>query len=368
MRLFIVTSVYQFMNALTVQLNDRSVQSDILCVTGLLDDTFDLNKLKEEKLFQDVYSWVGEIDRFKMPNTTKVQKIKNIFKKVGLSVRKKKLLKDFPTINKQYDEICVGYPDFPTRLACQTMKNDNTVCTLLEEGMYTYDFLARKESFLKRTAFKLFIGEEVVSKSKKVYVYRPDMLRLGMQKMDVIRIHSELEALGPIIKRIYKHELPQIEEIDKPVIMFDQYMQDNIITENQCKIAEILVSAYGKEKFVVKMHPRTIDVPYSDNVPVYKAKCPFEILMSTIDLNNKILVSLVSTASMNPKMMLDAEPTVIFIVKIVGVDKSEEEIDETFKIMRRLKEIYRNPEKVIVPRTIEEFENIVNRLKGDVSK
>lgn len=46
MRLFIVTSVYQFMNALTVQMNDPTVSSDILCATKLLDETFDLEKLK----------------------------------------------------------------------------------------------------------------------------------------------------------------------------------------------------------------------------------------------------------------------------------------------------------------------------------
>jgi hypothetical protein len=101
--------------------------------------------------------------------------------------------------------------------------------------MYTYDFLANKESFLKRTAFKLFIGEEVVSKSEKVYVYRPDMLKLGARQMQVVPIHPQLDALGPIIKRIYKHELPNIGEIDKPVIMFDQDMQDTVLKLGQDK-------------------------------------------------------------------------------------------------------------------------------------
>ena len=229
--------------------------------------------------------------------------------------------------------------------------------------MYTYDFLARKENFLKRMAFKLFIGEEVVSKSKKVYVYRPDMLRLGTQDMEVIGIRPELDILGPIIKNIYRHELPMLEEIDKTVIMFDQDMQDNIMTSNQCKMAEFIVSEYGKENFVVKMHPRTVDVPYSENVPVYKAKCPFEILMSTVDVEDKILVSILSTASMNPKMILNVEPIVIFTVKIVGYDKTEAEMEEFLKIVDRFKALYSDPDRVIVPETMEEFENVIKKLK-----
>ncbi|MBO5223326.1 MAG: hypothetical protein J6C23_02275 [Clostridia bacterium] len=366
MRIFIVTSVYQFMNAITVQLNDPSVKSDLLCAMQLLDSTFDLEKLREEKIFEDVYVWTGEIDNFHLTTRNKSEGVKNALKKVGLALSKKKLLKDFPKIEKHYDEICIGYPDFPTRLACQTLKSKDTVRTLLEEGMYTYDFLARKESFLKRTAFKLFIGEEVVSKSKKVYVYRPDMLRLGVQEMEVVKIRPELNALNPIIRKIYKNSFPQIEDIDKPVIMFDQYLENSIITENQCKMANILTEAFGQDNFVVKMHPHTTVIPYNEKVPAYTAKCPFEILMSAIDIENKILVSTISTAAMNPKMILDAEPTVIFTVKFVGYEKTEEEMNELMAIVDRLKAIYRNPEKIIVPSSMEEFEQAVNTLKENI--
>lgn len=368
MRLFIVTSVYQFMNAITVQLNDRSVKSDLLCVLDLLNETFDLEALRKEAIFENVYSWTGRIQCFKMIAKTKADKIKNTFKKVLYAAGKKLLLKDFPEINQHYDEISIGYPDFPTRLACQVLKSKDTVRTILEEGMYTYDFLTRKEGFLKRKAFQFFIGEEVISKCKKVYIYRPDMLRLGVQPMEVVQIRPELDELGPIIRKCYRHELPMIDAIDKPVIMFDQDLQDTYVTDIQCKMAECMVSQFGKENVVVKMHPRTVEVPYSERIPVYRAKCPFEILMSTIDIENKVLVSFISTASMNPKLILDAEPTVIFTLKFSGFVKTEEEMEEILKIVTRIKSIYRNPEKVIVPETMEEFENTIKKLKGELMK
>ena len=71
---------------------------------------------------------------------------------------------------------------------------------------------------------------------------------------------------------------------------------------------------------------------------------------------------------MNPKLILDAEPTIVFTAKISGYDKSAAEMDEFLKIVRRIKSIYRNPEKVIIPETMEEFENIMRKLKGEMVK
>ena len=204
MRLFIVTSVYQFMNALTLQLNNMQERSDLLCIMKLLPENFDFEKLREEKIFDNVYSWTGEIDRFTMIDKNRIAHIKNYAKKVGLALFKKKLLREFSRPDKHYDEICVGYPDYPTRIACHVLKDKDTKLTLLEEGSYTYDFLAQKPKRIKNLAFKLLIGSDVVSQSSKVYVYRPEMLRLGERKLEVVKIRPELDSISPIIRKIYK--------------------------------------------------------------------------------------------------------------------------------------------------------------------
>ena len=126
MRLFVVTSVYQFLNALTVQLNSPENAGDILCVGDLLENTFDLEKLNSYGLFQSVYSWTGEVDKFKMTSTNKGEHFKNTLKKVGLALNNRKLIASLPRPQKEYDEICIGYPDYPTRLSTQTLRSKNT--------------------------------------------------------------------------------------------------------------------------------------------------------------------------------------------------------------------------------------------------
>ena len=363
MRLFIVTSVYQFLNALTVQLNNPDEKGDLLCVCDLLENTFDLEKLHTYGLFENVYSWTGEINRFMMSSTNKDAHFKNTLKKVGLALNNKKLTKNLPRPQKEYDEICVGYPDYPTRLAAQTLRSKNTKFSLLEEGTYTYEFLAQKQSFLKKTAFKIFIGADIVEESEKVYVYRPEILQQGDKQRETIKILPELEKLGEIIRLTYKQEIPAVETIDKPFIMFDETMEDEVVNANQNRIALSLVKCVGADNCVVKMHPKYTFSPYDEDIPLYTAKCPFEILMSAINIEKKALVSILSTACINPKMMLDAEPYIIFTVKISGVEQSALHNPEMLKIIDRVKSLYRNPERIFVPETFEEFEQIVNFLQ-----
>ena len=71
---------------------------------------------------------------------------------------------------------------------------------------------------------------------------------------------------------------------------------------------------------------------------------------------------------MNPKMMLDAEPTVIFTTKIVIDKKTEQEWNESLAIVQRLKANYRNPEKIFIAESMEELEAIVSELKQKQAK
>ena len=368
MRLFIVTSVYQFLNAVTVQMNNPDVPSDILCAMKLLDDTFDWKKLREEEIFQNVYVWTGDICRFRMISKTKKERLVNTAKKVFLALNKKTLQKQIPKIETHYDEICFAYPDYPSRLAFETLRDRDTRCAMLEDGTYTYEVFTQKQSKLKSLAFRILVGADVMKLTNRIYVYRPEMLRLAQKEAEVVGISSELKKIGPIVKRIYKQELPDDALIDRNAIMFDQDMNNPITMAQQLKIADMCLDSFGKDQFVVKMHPHSLSNPYGDQVDVCRAKCPFEILMSTIEIQNKILLSLLSTACMNPKMMLDAEPIVIFTVKLSGISESTLLNPEMLELIERFRNSYRDPSRVYIPETMDELQTILKKLKIDLNK
>ena len=365
MRLFVVSSVYQFLNALTVQLNDGE-PSDLLCVSRVLDDAFDWEKLREEGIFQNVHVWTGEIERFRMVSRSKKEHYLNTLKKVCLALGKRKLRREIPCPRKLYDEISFAYPDYPSRLAVQTLSRKDTRVTHLEDGTYTYEAFSQKPSALKKLAFRLLVGADAMDLVDRIYVYRPEMLHLPEgKKAEVVRIRSELERIGPVIKRIYKQELPELATIDKPVIMFDQTLEESVVSQQQSRIANIAADVFGNENFVVKMHPRSLLDPYEAPIQRYRAKCSFEILMSTLDMQSKVLISMLSTACMNPKLMLDVEPAVIFTVKLSGVEQSSLLNEEMLALIERFRAAYRDPTKVFVPETMEEFRAILEKLKGE---
>ena len=363
MRLFVVTSVYQFLNALTVQMNHPDEPSDILCAMHLLNDTFDLEKLREEGIFQNVYVWTGDICRFRMVSRSKKELLVNSAKKVLLACRRKKLQKQIPKPEKHYDEICLAYPDYPSRLAFETLRDEDTHCSLLEDGTFTYEIFSQKQSKLKSYAFRMLVGADVMELTDRIYVYRPEMLRLADKKAEVVTISSELKKIGPIIKRIYKQELPDEALIDRTAIIFDQNLDNPIVSSLRAKTADLCADILGRDQVVVKLHPHALSSPYSDQVDICRAKCPFEILMSTMDIQNKVLLSLFSTACMNPKMMLDAEPIVIFTGKLSDAQGVTLLNPELLTLIERFRDSYRDPRRVYIPETMEELESILKDLK-----
>ena len=83
----------------------------------------------------------------------------------------------------------------------------------------------------------------------------------------------------------------------------------------------------------------------------------WEIMCANIDFSNKILISHCSTALYTPKFIFDQEPIVIFLFDML-VDDVLQSLNQmhAFEIfVDRLKETYRDKEKVFLPKSKEEL-------------
>ena len=61
-----------------------------------------------------------------------------------------------------------------------------------------------------------------------------------------------------------------------------------------------------------------------------------------------------STAQFTPKMMFDREPTLVFLYKLYGC-----QFNNADELVERIRASYRDPQKVLVPQTKEEFNAIL---------
>jgi len=121
-----------------------------------------------------------------------------------------------------------------------------------------------------------------------------------------------------------------------------------------------LVKKYAGDDVLCKPHPKST-VRTKADIRVYPYQdIPMEILYAGMDnLDDHVLISLVSSAVFTPKILFDAEPTVICLYKVFGVERTIQRFDGIFNKFRNT---YRNKDKVLAPNTAEELKKELKRI------
>ena len=361
MRLYVVSSIYQFINALSIEIKRNRQDADILLIKPFFKEYFDLKKLEKFKIFHKIYYWQGKFEKLFITAQNTKDYLFNSVKKIFVLLEKKKLKKTLPNINGKYDEIVVFYPDSPSRLVVTFLSKKNTKIIFGEDGTYTYECFCRTESILKRIAFLIFFRGDLKEKCKEVNVYRPEFVNLGKKNIRIEKIFPQLEKIKKIFEEISIYGMDNIQKLDKNIIMFDQNLEYDDVIAKQILIAEEINYKFKPEKFVVKLHPGTKVNHYSQSIRQYKSKIPFELLMPSINIENKILISIFSTTCMNPKLLLDVEPVVIFTYKITEIEKLDFFDEKYLGLINKLKLLYRDKSKVLIPESINELKKAVEK-------
>jgi hypothetical protein len=79
------------------------------------------------------------------------------------------------------------------------------------------------------------------------------------------------------------------------------------------------------------------------------------------DIDDRCLVSINSTALFNPKLLFDQEPYIIFVYKLVKLFYDWSLFEGTIKLFV---EEYRDKEKIMIPESIEELREYLDRYKN----
>ena len=86
-------------------------------------------------------------------------------------------------------------------------------------------------------------------------------------------------------------------------------------------------------------------------------------LLNINDIDNKCFLSIYSTAIFSAKLLYDQEPYMILTIKML---KNED--NEHFKTMENIielfKKTYRNPEKIMIPKSKEELQECIKKYEA----
>lgn len=287
-------------------------------------------------------------------------------------LRLKGIIKGYPS--KDFPNMCCYYKTRPKR-----MPNFSALICNKYEVKLADQYL----TILRRNADVYVIEDGTVDYVGPIYKVKSDYHRiyywpeLFRENFNKIAIKAPTISMKDIKLRKLIEDVFRIDESEKAKIQAcrciffhqpsDVIGEDPKFSERQnaeSKIINLLYSKFG-DGFFVKLHPRD----ELNIFPKYKkiiSDIPWEALMWNIkDISNLLIVGLDSTALITPKNTFDLEPYVVTTTSLFQYWKDDiptESVDRTIRMFEYLSSNYRDSEKVIIPKSMDELIESLDKM------
>ena len=152
--------------------------------------------------------------------------------------------------------------------------------------------------------------------------------------------------------------------IEKKVLLIDTFYNATFKSGksiNYINIVNKIIECFDND-IIIKPHPSEKTKHFKNSEYVI-SDIPFEILLSNSNnIENKVLVSIASTATVTPKLLFNKEPVVILLYNLLfdSLNVWNEYYDEYFK---KIQKIY-SRDRVYIPSSIDELNEILHQIEG----
>lgn len=340
---------YHLLTAINMKLTVLREKETDLYIVGNFADAKDISVLiQKENIFKDIkYMDVSDFNALDKKNYA--YKLWVRFKKY-LNYEKE-LARYVDLIEKKYQAIYYAsrnqYSDYVIK-HFNDKNNDLKVC-VFEDGLGEYfNADSRKPARYKRLIFSILGFPSKIYEYEEIWLYRPEACvsiedREKLRKLPSI-IDSGLEGQS-VLSRVFQCN----GKIYEKIILFEQDYK--IEQQAFSKVLSLVESS----RVILKTHPRK-DTGLDLGVNVFKEKnIPWEINCLSQNMKEKVLISINSTACFTPKFIFNQEPTIILLYKIFETGYKEDPLIMGY-LIKKLKESYAEPTKIIIPQTISELE------------
>ena len=276
--------------------------------------------------------------------------------------------------DRSYTNIFVSSRAFIPRLyilSCYKKKEDVNVY-YFDDGVGSYyGNSALQPSKLDGTLRKVLFGKKAVNFDQDRYLLCPTLYEKinGKTPYQVLPVEPfwEKEERKALLDQVFPcggdHVLNETAVILEE--LSDEYFNEkclNLLNETYEKTRQ----TFGADGLLVKSHPRSKGEKREGFRYYSNYALPFEILCMKNEMKEKVLIACGSTAVATPKMITDQEPYVILLYKFILHEGMEQDTLDNF--FRALKNSYRDYEKVMIPGSIEEYNECIVRIKKELEK
>lgn len=225
--------------------------------------------------------------------------------------------------------------------------NSNIIVSMFEDGLSSYSriFGSVIESATKGKGIKDIIRKFMVkypfAKLDSYYVFCPEIMVWDCAEVKKIPpVKDNIEELRVIANNLYDFASLS-DTYDEKIVFFEEsYFQDGIKV-NDISLVDSLAKEHGRSSILVKTHPRN-EVNRFKNLGYKTNKdkaVPWEVIALNIDLDDKILVTMTSSALVNTYIMRPSDAKLIYDFR--GIDiLSNERLKYTVEVINKMKTVF----------------------------
>ena len=363
--LFICSTRYTIFNSINVVLNDPekySGNTDII----LFHQTDGTKKLSENLKKSGIFSTIYNFPFINNLNTIFLI-ILFIFPRFILH----RLLLNKESIHLKGDHYNMIFSQSLLYATLINRINKNSIIYLIEEGLSSYTSRTldvTRRSFFYRLLKKTSLHHFFLADIKGQLLYKPDLF-CG-EKANLTYLPITAPKFSATLNQIFEYKANDLYISNRFVYLGTPYfglrklISDPSIVDNglegRCKsIIDDAMRALKRSSFIYRVHPiEKIENSFYENF-CESDECQnmWEIECQNSITDDHILMSFFSTASFTPKLLYGKEPYLIFLDSLTGFDFLNSD-----NLIRGLKSLYRNPEKILQPKSVDELFEIIENL------
>lgn len=322
MVLILAETMYQLLNAINIKQSVLTDDEVDIVITSSTDFTGFIDRVRELNIFANVYH-----SEYDLTVNTELVKLAQKGNKRDIAKNPQKYLLDEEWMHKQYDKFFVVdlihayihlvYYNFYAQFGAVPE------VILYEDGTDTY---TRNTTKAAHNACYSIVDLSVFPKEvwfersySTIMVYKPEICQNVSKR--------QLMAIPPVTDEIYEklaHVFGEEALPKEKVIFFSEPFLDEFIHNNEVPLLEKIAERVGKENILIKLHPRcTYDrfTPLGFKV-MTNSIIPFEIVAHDKEVENKILISVSSTAVNSPRLVYNYDVKTVMLRNMITVNRN----------------------------------------------
>ena len=368
--MYICTTPFQIMSTISLAVNRKEAAD--LYIDAQFEGAEDLaEKIRQRKIFDTVrvlknISCIDQV-RGASGKVQRYNKIISLYRHIE-DAAAQLLLPD-----RRYRILYATHNVFVANLLMLyiSKKDIRTKVYFFDDGEGSYDNRdIFKISLPDKLTKRLVLGRKAMRGPRRLYMYSPDLFN-NMHPTNRTPVYHlpqfrENETVLEHIKAVF--EVSPEKGIREPVIILDSLKEVVLSPEDDARIVKLydrLQAEFGEDRVIVKRHPRDTRT-YENPIREYPfTRLPFEITCLASDPSKMTLITLLSTATIMPKLLMDEEPRIVLLYHMFKrLEGNDADRDRFFELVKKT---YNDPGRIVIPDTDEELDELIRTIREELN-